>query len=554
MSEEISKLVLVARVSTADQLEALPAQKLSLEQYAERKNYSANEFEYHEFIESAAYGKTRNPLGDGADTKIKQKFFELLQHIKGVSQKGECIVAFDKIDRFSRDSSSDERSQLTALMRAGRIELHFPSDNLYVTKDSPAADLFRLDIGVALASYYSSSISDNVRRRFRQLLADGQWPHRAPVGYLNLRKSEKETTIIVDEERAPYIVKAFELRAIGLPYEVIAKQLADEGLRSANGRIIGKAYIEKIINETFYYGVMVHGGKSYPHKYPSLIKRNLFNQCKEVKQQRKHDMTKHDSEWFTLKKIVKCGRCGRAVSSYWGRKNVYLRCSGTGLKSCGNPNSAEALLLDDMTADVTFAKIPTNFIGSVITELKQRHEDNQTYYANNVDQLRREHGGIQGKMETLYNDRLDGRISAERYDELVASMEARQQELDDQLSKLANNNKSFIVTESYLLDLCQKAANLFACSNYELRQQLLSFMFSNIELSDKKLSYTLNDPFREVVKLNKLASKGSKSSFWQEWAEGFQTLDDLQSVNLTPEDEVRIKQLFSDEADEEAVC
>ncbi len=24
---------------------------------------------------------------------------------------------------------------------------------------------------------------------------------------------------------------------------------------------------------------------------------------------------------------------------------------------------------------------------------------------------------------------------------------------------------------------------------------------------------------------------------WQEWAEGFQTLDDLQSVNLTPEDE-----------------
>jgi len=43
---------------------------------------------------------------------------------------------------------------------------------------------------------------------------------------------------------------------------------------------------------------------------------------------------------------------------------------------------------------------------------------------------------------------------------------------------------------------------------------------------------------------------------WQEWAEGFQTLDDLTSVNLTPEDEQRIEQLLSGEAadGEEATC
>lgn len=42
---------------------------------------------------------------------------------------------------------------------------------------------------------------------------------------------------------------------------------------------------------------------------------------------------------------------------------------------------------------------------------------------------------------------------------------------------------------------------------------------------------------------------------WQEWAEGFQTLDDLQSIDLTPEDELRIKRLLSSEnADEEESC
>jgi len=50
------------------------------------------------------------------------------------------------------------------------------------------------------------------------------------------------------------------------------------------------------------------------------------------------------------------------------------------------------------------------------------------------------------------------------------------------------------VTASYLLDLAQRASELFKCSNYELRQKLLSYMLSNIELEDKKLSYVLNDP------------------------------------------------------------
>lgn len=39
-----------------------------------------------------------------------------------------------------------------------------------------------------------------------------------------------------------------------------------------------------------------------------------------------------------------------------------------------------------------------------------------------------------------------------------------------------------------------------------------------------------------------------KIIIWQEWAEGFQTLDDLQSVDLTPEDELKVKKLLSGDA------
>lgn len=495
------KIVLIARVSNEEQRQALPAQKLRLERYADEKKLP---YEYHEFDESAH-----------EDERVK--FASLVEHIRQMEEH--CWVVFDKVDRFTRDSTQDEVKAMQLLVKQGKIELHFPYDSLYINKESSAADWFRLGIGMALAKYYSDSISDNVKRRFEQMLHDGIWVHRAPIGYKNVRIDEKTADIVVDTERAPFVVRGFELRSTGLPYEVIAKQLADEGLRSAYGNKVGKSYIEQMINNTFYYGVMVHAGKSYPHKYEPLISRDLFNQCLKVKGVRGHDMTKHASQWFTFKKIVKCGTCGRSVSSYYGRKQVYLRCSGSGLNNCGNPNTAEALVLGDVEGSIADVRIPEHFIPQVIDELKRRHENQQHYFTQNIEQTRKTYDAIKAKMRKLYLDRLDGRITPEFHDEIANELEAKQQELNDQLKRLTSDNKSFQVTASYLLDLAQRAVELFKCSNYELRQQLLEYMLANVELKDKKLSYILTDPFKDLADLNKKAQNGPNSNIWQGYVE-----------------------------------
>jgi site-specific DNA recombinase len=496
----MTKLILIARVSDEEQRQALPAQERRLLNYAEQhKDYP---YEYHEFDESA-------------HKEERSKFAELVEHIKQID--GLCWVVFDKIDRFTRDSSQEEVKALQQLVKQGKIELHFPHDSLYINRHSSAADWFRLGIGMALAKYYSDSISDNVKRRFEQMLEDGIWVHRAPIGYKNVRIDEKTTTIEIDTDRAPHIKKAFELRSTGLPYEVIAKQLADDGLigTSSKGKPVGKAHLEQILNNPFYYGVMVHNGKKYPHKYEPLISRDLFNRCEAVKVQRKHDMTKHNSEWFTLKKLPKCGRCGRAVSSYWGRKQVYLRCSGSGLKSCGNPNAAEALLLNEITDDLTWSKSRKTIVEKVIVELKSRHENQQLYYTQTVQQTRNEYDAIKQKLKTLYYDRIDGRITVQQHDEIANELEAKQQILNERLVKLTKDNKSFQVTASYLLDLAERAQELFECSNYELRQKLLSYMISNVGLLDKKLSYILTDPFKQIVEANKKAQNEPNAKIWQ---------------------------------------
>ena len=82
---------------------------------------------------------------------------------------------------------------------------------------------------------------------------------------------------------------------------------------------------------------------------------------------------------------------------------------------------------------------------------------------------------------------------------------------------LASDNKSFQLNVSYLLDLAQRAEELFKESDEALQNKLLEYVLSNIELKDKKLSYNLREPFRTIVETKKKALSGSNSNLWCGW-------------------------------------
>jgi len=302
----------------------------------------------------------------------------------------------------------------------------------------------------------------------------------------------------------------------------IAKDLGKVGFRSniRNSKAPNKAFLERILRNKFYYGVMVHSGKEYSHNYEPLISRALFNQVQRVRDERKHEMTKYDSKEFTFKKIVKCGSCGRAVSPFRARNTVYLRCANG---KCDNPNTAESLVIDDVRKDVNYIDIPEQWLDKVIAELRNRHDNQQVYFTQNIEQTRKEYDSIKGKMKTLYEDRLVGRITTDQYDKYVNELEGRQQDLNDRLKMLTSDNKSFQLNASYLLDLAQRAEELFKESDEALQNKLLEYVLSNIELKDKKLSYMLNDPFKTIVETKKKALSGSNSDIWCKIADAFQT-------------------------------
>lgn len=150
----------------------------------------------------------------------------------------------------------------------------------------------------------------------------------------------------------------------------------------------------------------------------------------------------------------------------------------------------------------------------MITELKSRHDNQQHYYTQNIEQTRKEYDKVNARLKALTYERLDGRITVDLYDEIVAELTNRQQELNNQLIMLTDSNKSFMVTASYLLDLAQRAHELFSNASEWFQQKMLKTVLSNIELFDKQLTYIVNDPYKIFIEINKKTLDGSKSEIW----------------------------------------
>ncbi len=110
------KGTLIARVSDPSQREALPAQILRLREYSEKLGLDSD---LHSFDETA-YKDDR------------KKFQEIVDKI--AKYPGKQVVVFDKIDRFTRDASSEVVRILKDKVKEGNLELHFPSDGLVFHK------------------------------------------------------------------------------------------------------------------------------------------------------------------------------------------------------------------------------------------------------------------------------------------------------------------------------------------------------------------------------------------------------------------------------------
>ncbi len=90
----------------------------------------------------------------------------------------------------------------------------------------------------------------------------------------------------------------------------------------------------------------------------------------------------------------------------------------------------------------------------------------------------------------------------------------KQQTLNQKLVKLTDYNKSFLTTASHLLDLGQRANQLFNQADNTGKQKILRRLLYNVEMFDQTLSYNTIYPYTAFIELNQKGLNDPDSSSW----------------------------------------
>jgi site-specific DNA recombinase len=473
------KAFLIARVSTEDQEDALPAQIYRLEDYAKRNDFDAELFQ----LQESAFKEGRK-LFDAVVTQIEQ-------------HKEKSAVVFDKIDRYSRDSGSNETRKLRKLCLADRIEIHFTSDHLILDSKSSANTWLMLGMGEISAEYYSRSVSDNVRRRFEQKRRDGEWTGKAPFGYVNVDLKNNKKWVEINSFTSQAVKSAYDWYASGnYSLRLIRKKLIE-----TYSLKLSSSQIDRMLKNPFYKGEMLVEGKLYPHKYQILISDELYEQAKAVREGYAKKPTRYAGLAYPYRGLISCTACGCRITFEQKKSNKYVYGHCTQYK---RKHNASYVQQDEFTNQLKAVfgsfEMPEDDFKQVHHMLKESFiEDNKT----NTDKLSHIDAEIkkyQNRLDNLYDDRADRKIPDDFYERKFSEYSQLKRNLETQKGAFEQTDNTRFEDIEYLLNLFKDAPRLFEGARVEQKRPLMHQVLSNLELDGNLLRWELKEPFATAAK------------------------------------------------------
>ncbi len=477
--------VLFARVSSREQEESgysLDSQENLLKEYTQKKNLRADKAHIFRVSESASAQKQR---------KIFNEMMNLLD------SKGIKILICEKTDRLTR--SRRDAVLIDDWVRSDpEREVHFVKENFILTRDSRANEKFMWGIKVEVAQYYINNLSEDVKKGQKEKIAQGWLPTKPPLGYKTIGDKGRKVHVL-DESKAPFIRKAFEYYASG-NYSIMAlvELLYKEGLRTRAGYKLAKSRLDEILADPFYYGALRWNNVVYKNgSHEPLVSKELFDKVQDVKSGRRAPAYKSKS--FQFRKMLKCGECEGTITAEIQKGIVYYHC--THYKGCTQKKYTPEKKLEEQLLGVFkfFENITPAEAEEIRSKIKANHAQEIEYKENTINALNTRWKALQRRLEVLYDDRLDERITLEQWEVKQKEITEEQTSVQAEISRLKDDEAKYFEIWLNILDLATRAREIYLRRSPEERRILLSHIFSNLVLKDEKVAYTLTKPVEKLA-------------------------------------------------------
>ena len=147
-------------------------------------------------------------------------------------------------------------------------------------------------------------------------------------------------------------------------------------------------------------------------------------------------------------------------------------------------------------------KIDDEVLALVTQALKESHQDQKQFHDEAISRLQAEYSRIQNRIDRAYEDKLDGRIDAAFFDRKAGEWRAEQDRLLQSIAGHQQANQSYMVEGILLLELANRAVDLFEKQVPREKRRLLDFVLSNCTWADGKLTVEFRQPFDMLTVTN----------------------------------------------------
>ena len=241
----------------------------------------------------------------------------------------------------------------------------------------------------------------------------GIWPSFAPIGYRNTVGPDGKRIIEPDPVDGPIIAMLFDRFATAT---VSIKRLARE-VGSVRGRRLHQSLLHQILRKRIYTGDFDFDGVMYKGTHRPLVTRQTWDRVQRLLDGRAENKTRKVKHLFTSPALfIHCGHCGcLMVGELKKGRYVYYHCTGNRGR-CGDPYVREERLTAEIAQaldGLVIAPETLELLERTVVDL-DRTEQGAREQAGK--RLKADYDRLQARIDVMYVDRLDGRITAEFFD------------------------------------------------------------------------------------------------------------------------------------------
>lgn len=298
------------------------------------------------------------------------------------------------------------------------LEIYLVKENSLISPNSRSNEKLIHGIKVVMAKHYIDNLSEEAKKGLKEKAEEGIWPTVAPIGYKNVTGPNGKKIIEIDPQAAPIIAKLFEEYATGdYSLKEITQEFKNSGLVFRKSKkALPVSTIHKMLRTRTYTGDFDWKGVTYKGTHTPIVSKELWQKVQDMLSHRNQTNTKKSKHNFPYAGLVTCGHCGcLMVGEIKKGKYVYYHCTGYKGK-CPEPYTREETLENEFLTNLKALEIDGEVLGLIVKALKSSHQDEKTFHNEAVTRIQTELTKLQGRLDTMYEDKLDGRITQDFFD------------------------------------------------------------------------------------------------------------------------------------------